>query len=462
MPQTISAPASKKKPRKHNQLGLTPASQDHESSSDEDEEAKLANHIPSGTQSNTALLQFEYKGRTATLQTAADIAAWIAERKKNFPTAAKAEVAKREAEEKGRKWEAGKRERGEVLRLQRLEQEKVRQEELRKRALESLGPKKGKKEDIQDVTRQKKEEDSVTKAAKKMEKLKRKLEKAQSDARRAEEALARMQHGNKTIEKDGSKSSGSLELPSKSPVVGTLATPPSETHEPQPRPVDELAKLKAELLNDEDVDGASSNASVTSSDIEDDDATSSSGSSSTPEPDPASESEPDTDSASDSPPDKITSKRTAPDRVLPPPRIDPSSKPSHAMDENKNPRPRNPCRNMLRTGRCQFGSRCRYSHDLSSSKNSPGGGRDEGGVEDRRGGDAAAARVREGKSQGQSRGQGKEKTIGRIKTERKGLFRIMVEKEVEEERRAVMGVIMEMGERGLLGESETEIREDHD
>ena len=54
--------------------------------------------------SDANVLQFEYKGRTASLRTAAEIAAWIAERKKNYPTQAKAEAAKKESAEKKRKW----------------------------------------------------------------------------------------------------------------------------------------------------------------------------------------------------------------------------------------------------------------------------------------------------------------------------------------------------------------------
>jgi Nuclear fragile X mental retardation-interacting protein 1 (NUFIP1)/Zinc finger C-x8-C-x5-C-x3-H type (and similar) len=458
--QTISAPEPKKKPRKYNQLGLTPASQDHESSSDEDEEAKLATKAASGTLPNAALLQVEYGGQIATLHTAADIAAWVAERKRKFPTVAKAEAAKREAEEKRSKWEEAKKERAEVLRLQRLQQEKSRQSELRKRALESLGSKKAKKdgEGNRNVAREKKDDNGITKEVLKMEKLKRKLEKAQRHARKAEQALAQMQQSSVTIEDGGREGTGSIaDIPSKPPGAATLATPPFETHKQQPRAVDELAKLKADLLKDEDVNDASSNASVTSIDMddmdddEDEDTTSSSGSSSN----PFSGSEADSDS--DRPPDQITSKRTAPDRVPPPPRIDPSSKPSHASEENKTDRARNPCRNMLRTGRCQFGRRCRYSHDLSSSMDGPGGGVRDGGDDtrkDQRSGDAAQARGR------QNRGQVRESGTGKAKREakpgRKGLYQIMVEKEMEAEKRAVVAVILEMGKKGMLGQTETE------
>lgn len=41
-------------------------------------------------------LQFEYRGQTSTLQSSSDIAAWIEERKKRFPTKARAaEIAEK-------------------------------------------------------------------------------------------------------------------------------------------------------------------------------------------------------------------------------------------------------------------------------------------------------------------------------------------------------------------------------
>ena len=88
---------AKKRKRKHNQLGLTPNTEDHESSeeeADEDEESKLAQGGSDATP-----IQVSYKGKTATLQTPSDIAAWIAERKKNFPTQARIETKKKLMEE---------------------------------------------------------------------------------------------------------------------------------------------------------------------------------------------------------------------------------------------------------------------------------------------------------------------------------------------------------------------------
>ena len=425
-------------------------SQDHESSSDEGEEAKLAN----SRQTKSGLLQFEYKGRTATLRTAADIIAWIAERKKNFPTAAKAEAAKRDAEESRKKAEKSRKEGAEAQRLQRLGMEKARQEDLRKKALETLGLKKTRKDlDNQHLTRMKEDEDPVTKAAMKMERLKYKLEKAQKNARKAEEAMARMQQGSVPVKEAEPENAGSSGLPPKLAGAQNLATPPGETCEPKtgPEPSDEIAKLRAELLKDEE-DNVSSNGSVSGipsdlcvsdvdiddseNDSDEDDATSSSGSSSSSISNSVSQSELD----SDSPPEALTSKRNAPDRVPPPPRTDATSKSARTMDDIKPTR--NPCRNILRTGRCQFGNRCQYSHDISEQGKDFRKGGGEGRV-----GDGDGGRDRFGKTHGKSRGN--EKSGG--KTGRKGLYQIMVEKEVEEERRAVMEVILSMGKRGMLG-----------
>ena len=87
--------------RKYNQLGLTPKTGEHELSDDaeeddQDEETRLATTATNGT-GQLPILQVNYKGRTSTLQSSADIAAWIAERRKRFPTKARvAEAAEQE------------------------------------------------------------------------------------------------------------------------------------------------------------------------------------------------------------------------------------------------------------------------------------------------------------------------------------------------------------------------------
>ncbi|MCJ1314509.1 hypothetical protein MMC25_008191 [Agyrium rufum] len=90
-------PEPKKEPRKrkreHNQLGLTPKTEDHESSEEDvDEEQKLATYVAG--KSGDAGLQFSHKGKSMVLKSKDDIAAWIEERRRNFPTKARAEGAK--------------------------------------------------------------------------------------------------------------------------------------------------------------------------------------------------------------------------------------------------------------------------------------------------------------------------------------------------------------------------------
>ena len=86
---------------------------DSESENDGDEEAALTGNAQNG-------LSIEYKGSTSTLRTPADIAAWIAERKRKYPTAAKRETARREAEEKRKKFEAQRKARQEAVQAARV------------------------------------------------------------------------------------------------------------------------------------------------------------------------------------------------------------------------------------------------------------------------------------------------------------------------------------------------------
>ncbi|MCJ1249210.1 hypothetical protein MMC30_006433 [Trapelia coarctata] len=115
----------KKKKRKHNQLGLTPKSEEHESSEEEDidEESKLAAMQLS---SSNLALQFTYKGQLATLNSPSDIAAWIEERKKRFPT-------KKRAEEAAERKEQQKKAAQEARELKKKEWKKTKASEVKKR-----------------------------------------------------------------------------------------------------------------------------------------------------------------------------------------------------------------------------------------------------------------------------------------------------------------------------------------
>ncbi|KAI9838682.1 MAG: hypothetical protein M1819_004996 [Sarea resinae] len=85
----------RKKKRNYNLLGLTPRTEEHEESEEEemDEEAAFASR-------EQKELQITYKGQTATLSNDADLAAWIEERKKRFPTKARIEAKKAELKQR--------------------------------------------------------------------------------------------------------------------------------------------------------------------------------------------------------------------------------------------------------------------------------------------------------------------------------------------------------------------------
>jgi hypothetical protein len=299
-------------------LGLNPSSQGPDSDEDdEDEEAILA------TTTTTTGFSFEYNGQAATLKTPAEIAAWIADRKKRFPTTAKAEQAKKESKEKQRKWEEEKKANQEARRLQRESYEKEKAAKLQERNRgQNIAGWLNTKEAVQTPGKgTDKGSDATEKARLKTEKLIKKAEKAQKKLTKAQDALRKAQ-GEISL-------TVSTKPIAESSVVGDMLArdiAPKTSSEDQPN------DLTATL----DDSGASSILTSDGEDDEDDD-TSSSGSSS--------------NSDSDAAPEALTTKRTAPDRVAPPPRGPASS--TQLI----------PCRNMMKYGQCRAGNRCRFSHD---------------------------------------------------------------------------------------------------
>ncbi|KAI9846476.1 MAG: hypothetical protein M1837_003896 [Sclerophora amabilis] len=83
-PLSVKDHRKEKKKRHRNMLGLTPKSEEQQESEEEDidEEAVLRESFCATEKP----LEFTYEGHTSTLQSAKEIAAWIEERKKNFPT----------------------------------------------------------------------------------------------------------------------------------------------------------------------------------------------------------------------------------------------------------------------------------------------------------------------------------------------------------------------------------------
>ncbi|KAL8660412.1 MAG: hypothetical protein Q9202_006577 [Teloschistes flavicans] len=165
----------KKKKRRVNQLGLTPKAEEHVSSSEEeDEEAKLAARVGpgiTGQQYDVSAplrisltlfrLQFTYRGQTSTLQSSTDIASWIEERKKQFPTAA------RKAEK-------------DAIR------QKVREEREEKRRAQLAEKRAGRLRVRQQRTLDKDKQAAAEKAKLKVEKLRKRLEKEERRIAKAE------------------------------------------------------------------------------------------------------------------------------------------------------------------------------------------------------------------------------------------------------------------------------------
>lgn len=327
-PPINSSSKPKKKKRKHNQLGLTPRTEEHESSSDEDvdEEAKFANAAPD------AALQVSYRGQTSTLQSPEDIEAWIAERRKKWPTAAKREVAEKEKAERKRKADEAKTARQEQQRLKKEEfqTKKKKQWEERKAAREKE-KNKNKDSKTEEKTKDKTTSadaaisslDAVTKAEIMAEKLRRKAEKQRLKAEKAEALLQAA-----ILKAQASSQQHSAAVPSTNGEAPT------------------------EAVQEHDLTSDSLSISSSSSDPSDNgaDDTSSQGS----------QSEPDSDS--DSSPEQQSSKSTGPVRVPPPPRGKPE-------DTAKTTKPDAPlCRNFARNGQCPRGKKCQYRHERSIGK----------------------------------------------------------------------------------------------
>lgn len=433
------------KARKHNQLGLTPASQDQESSSDdENEEAKLALQ----TFNNANMVQFEYKGRTATLRTAAEIAAWVAERKKNYPTQAKAEAAKKEAADKKRKWDEIKKQREESAQaIRRREREKTQQEELRLKALESKKrkdrereQKKAEDEDVDDEIKAKKArirgeklklkadmaELKVLEAEAAAMKAKRRSSLQSGSPRQDEQRIQEMSNreGDSTMLLMSNKAENMADVEANKEGVARKidhdgedarnnAKQASTTYGSDYNGKQELSKNSTDVLS---FSPLTSESSV----LSDAESTSSSGSS------PSSSSLAPSDTDTDSAPDQTTSKRLQPTRVLPPPRGRLPTYTNHL------------CRSLLATGHCKRGDDCQYSHDLPDTL--PSLGERKAKLKEKR-------KIRLEKVNA-VRGP-------REKERRKGLWQVLVEKEEEEARKHLLRAIIFMGGRGMLGENET-------
>lgn len=324
----------KKRKRKQNQLGLTPKTEEHESSEEEedvDEESKLAQAGPGSTK-----LQFTYKGQTATLQSASDIAAWIAERRKKFPTAARIEEKKKAADEAKAAREAARQEK------EKAKPKPKPKEPEPKAAERSTDP----------------ALDAAMKAQRKADKIRRNLDREQKRFARAEaaaeaarlkvEALKRQAEGlgGDQPQQNGIGTTDSQDTPSDSAVKVESASQHTED-----TPIKLEATPDESFFSSMAVDGAANHLNeamdLSSEASDNSDWTSSSGS----------DSGSDSDSDDDSAPEEVSSRRQGPERVAPPPR------------EGK----KQLCRHFARSGQCNRGDKCKFSHEVSERgpKNKP-------------------------------------------------------------------------------------------
>lgn len=383
--KTQSVPTPK--PRKQNILGLTPASLDQasESEDDEGEEERLAARVkPSGH-----ALQFEYKGRVATLRTPEEIAAWIAERKKRYPTQAKAEAAKKEAEEKKRKWEEEKQARLEAKReaWARRDQERKEQERMRRQHRQSQQQEKERQAHEKD-----KDLDPAALAKSRAEKLRKRALKAERELAEAEEALRQAEANAKTS--------------TTQPATDETAQASANAFETPHAEVESLDPSSHPGPGDADFT-SSSGSSGTDSDSENESA-----------------SEDASDSASDSAPEVVSTKQAA--MAVDHATLPPAKKPGPIS---------RPCKNLIRFGRCKFGSHCRFSHEKPKDGDDMEKTANDGRADPRR----------------------KKTMLSHTSTtsRRKGLFQLMVEKEQEEERQRLLEAIITLGENGILDEPTT-------
>ncbi|KAJ5337681.1 hypothetical protein N7452_004409 [Penicillium brevicompactum] len=380
---------TKKRKKKHNQLGLTPHADDHESSEEDeaegvDEESNLAHGG-----SNPQGLQVSYKGKTSSLGTPSEIAAWIAERKKNFPTKARIEAKKKAAEEA----KAAR----DVARQQKSQEQQAKRKDGRKNnetptsVPSDPGPDAKRREEIR--RNLEREQERIAKAV------------AEADAARLRlEALQKEALSFNTVSEQDGESTADMDIESEvkhesqdmdmdtdiGPAVKT------ESHEATTGPEQ---SVPASLVKAEDparLPGPASNDTTGELELpnQDSDWTSSGGS------DLDSEPEPDSDSDSDGAPEQASSRREGPERVPPPPR---EGKKKLAV-----------CRYFI-SGQCRKGDQCTFRHETP-----------EGGPK------AKPAKKPEKESR------------------RKGLYQALLDQQKDDEDHRAMEVICFMGQNNLL------------
>ncbi|EDN06109.1 predicted protein [Histoplasma mississippiense (nom. inval.)] len=196
------------------------AFEEHESSEEEDdvdEETKLSQTVSTGE------LKFTYKGQTSTLQTPTDIATWIEERKKRYPTRARVEERLREAEAK--KQAAKETREAKRAKENATRQQKNMDQEEAGRPLKEARMKKDKYKSDKIALKEEQKQpldpaDAAAKAKLKAEKLRRKLIKEEKRVARAE---ADAEKARLRAEASKAHTNGVLDGEAKPPVTPTSA-----------------------------------------------------------------------------------------------------------------------------------------------------------------------------------------------------------------------------------------------
>lgn len=376
----------KKRKRKHNQLGLTPKTEDHESSEDEEDVDEESNLAQGRGGSESAPLQFSYKGRTATLQSSADIAAWIAERRKKFPTAERIEERKKVAQEAKDARDAARREKM---------NDRTKMNGKTAAGAGAGGNNKDNKEKTKGTQRSTSDNpnadpalDAAMKAQRKADKIRRNLDreqkrfaKAEAEAEAARLKVAALQKQLGSDQKPMQKDVGGNEAATDDHVLAepnialvpettTAEVPDAMTIDTTDKPLEPGALTASAKPVPAETDRATIDVAdhvngtmdhlpeAEASRHASDDWTSSSGSESGLDSDSdsggGSDSDSD-DSDGDSAPEQASSRRQGPEKVLPPPR------------EGK----KQLCRHFARSGKCNRGGQCSFSHDVSARKVKP-------------------------------------------------------------------------------------------
>ncbi|PGH18473.1 hypothetical protein AJ80_04443 [Polytolypa hystricis UAMH7299] len=383
----------KKKRRKYNQLGLTPKTEEHESSEEEeevDEEAKLAQNVP------TDQLKITYRGQTSVLQSSTDIAAWIEERRKRFPTRARVEEKLKEAEERKQAVKEARKAKASAAALHREKE----QEEVKRRLNDAKAKKEQEKLDRKALRQSTMDPaDAAAKAKLKAEKLRRKLMKEEKRVAKAEAEAekARLRVEGLKAQTAGETATDSNARPDlqdgsalqeSGPTLQGLSSAAQVSAEGDDRAssiagaegrhqasgplngYEEASTSKVPALSGPEPTGPAAEATngngtgdmvteannvdlsaidgddsllISSDSADDSDGTSSSGS------DVSSD-----DSDSDCAPEEATSRRERPERVAPPPRQDGRAK-------------ANICRAYAKNGRCWRGDKCKFLHEAPSA-----------------------------------------------------------------------------------------------